>query len=132
MIPDCIKTTLKIQPAVIFFSIVSALSKYASRMLPENQGSIQETMMAVANNWKLLAVIATMFISLFAYAIIWQMIIKDAQIAVIYANKSSEILWAQAAAVIFFQEHLGWCNIVGILVIFCGIMLTNLGTVKHA
>lgn len=66
-----------------------------------------------------------MFAILGVYAVIWQILIKNARIAVIYANKSSYLLWTQLAAVLFFGEYLSWSNIVGICIIFAGIMLSN-------
>lgn len=66
-----------------------------------------------------------MFVVLFVYAIIWQKCIKNVPITVMYANKSSYIFWTQLAAVVIFSEHLKWCNIVGIIIIFLGIMVVN-------
>ena len=120
-----LKTTLKIQPAVILFSGVSIAAKFASRMLPEGQLNIQQKIMAILSNWRLLGLLALMFLMLGIYAVVWQILIKNAQIAVIYANKSSYLLWAQLAAVLFFGEHITWCNLIGIFIIFSGILLAN-------
>lgn len=120
-----LQTTLRIQPAVILFSGVSIVAKFASRMLPAEQLGKQEKIMAVLSNWQLLGLLALMFLMLGVYAIIWQILIKNAQIAVIYANKSSYLLWAQLAAVLFFGEHITWCNLIGIVIIIFGILLAN-------
>ena len=132
MLPHVLKTTLKIQPAVILFSSVSIIAKLASRMLPQGQLTLSEKLLAVLTNWKLLGLVALMFLILGIYAVIWQILIKDAQIAVIYANKSSYLLWAQLAAVFFFGEHITWCNLLGIIIIFSGILLANGSRNEHA
>ena len=124
-IQTVLKSTLKIQPAVILFSSVSIVTKFASRMLPAGQLDMQQKIMAVLSNWRLLGLIALMFLMLGIYAVVWQILIKNAQIAVIYANKSSYLLWAQLAAVLFFGEHITWCNLIGIVIIFLGILLAN-------
>ena len=88
-----------------------------------------EKMQAVLTDWRLLGLVALMFLILGIYAVIWQMLIKNAQIAVVYANKASYLLWAQLAAVFFFGEHITWTNLLGIVIIFSGILLANGG--KH-
>ena len=124
-IQTVLKTTLKIQPAVILFSGVSIVAKFASGMLPAGQLDMRQKIMAVLSNWRLLGLLALMFLMLGIYAVVWQILIKNAQIAVIYANKSSYLLWAQLAAVLFFGEHITWCNLLGIVIIFSGILLAN-------
>lgn len=130
-IPSSVKLTLKIQPAVILFSTVSILAKLASGLLPKGELSITEKMVAVVTDWRILGLVSLMFMILAAYAVVWQILIKNAQIAVIYANKSSYLLWAQLSAVLFFGEHISWTNIIGIIVIFSGIMLANCGGARH-
>ncbi len=125
MLRKILITTLKIQPAVILFSCVSIIAKFAAGMLPANQLSMQEKVMAILTNWRLIVLVILMFLTLGIYAIIWQILIKNAQIAVIYANKSSYLLWAQLAAVLFFGEQITWCNLIGIVIIFSGILIAN-------
>ena len=131
MIQESIKTTLKIQPAVILFSSVSILAKLASGRLLKGELTLWEKLQAVMSDWRLLGLVALMFLVLGTYAVIWQMLIKNAQIAVIYANKSSCLLWAQLAAVLFFGEHITWCNLAGIIIIFAGILLANGSRNEH-
>ena len=116
-----LKTTLKLQPVVICFSLVSILSKLASQQLPEGGENILEGLA----NYQLLLLIFFMFAILTVYAVVWQIIIKNAKIAIVYANKSSYLFWTQIAAITVFEEHLSWCNIFGIILIFCGILLGN-------
>ena len=132
MSSNALKTTLKIQPAVILFSSVSILAKLASGMLPKGEMTHEEKLMAIMGDWRILGLVALMFLVLGIYAVIWQMLIKNAQIAVIYANKASYLLWAQLAAVLFFGEHITWCNLAGIIIIFSGILLANGSRHEHA
>ena len=118
-------TTLKLQPIVLLFSLVSVCCKYASRQLPPRDGGISDFGLKCLMNWKLLLLIALIFAMLAAYAFIWQIIIKDARIAVVYANKSSYLFWTQLAAVFLFGESFSWCNLLGIGMIFSGVLLTN-------
>lgn len=120
-------TTLRVQPAVILFSTVSILTKLASGYLQEHQEKGGELIGAILSDWRIIGLLALMFLVLGTYAVIWQILIKNAQIAVIYANKSSSLLWKQLAAVLFFGECISWKNILGLIVIFAGIFLANAG-----
>ena len=132
MISSSIKTTLKVQPVVIFFSCVSIIAKVVSGMLPKRDLSLADKIQAVLADWRLLGLVALMFLILGIYAVIWQMLIKNAPIAVIYANKASYLLWAQLAAVFFFGEYITWTNVLGIIIIFSGILLANGGRHESA
>ena len=126
-IPYCIRLTLRIQPAVLLFCSVSILAKVASGFLPKRELGVGlcPYILGMIYEWRLLVVICLMLCALALYAFIWQRLIKNARIAIIYANKSSGILWSQLAAVVIFGERLGWGDILGICVIFTGIMLAN-------
>ena len=126
--PEYIMTTLRIQPAVLLFCSVSVLAKVASGFLPKRASGtgMAQYMKAILMDWRLVLIVALMFCVLALYAFIWQRLIKGARIAVIYANKSSGVLWSQAAAVCFFRERLSLGNILGICIIFAGILLANM------
>ena len=117
--------TLKLQPAVILFSCVSICSKLASRQLPLRAASVSEYMLLCLKNWELLLLLALMIFLLGIYALIWQIIIKKAKIAVVYANKSSYLLWTQLAAFVIFGENISFYNIAGIAIILTGVILGN-------
>ena len=125
MIAQALKITLKLQPAVVLFSCVSVCSKLASRQLPSEAASVSDYMLLCLKNWKLLLLLALMIFLLGIYALIWQMIIKKAKIAVVYANKSSYLFWTQLAAFVIFGENISFYNIVGIAIIFTGVILGN-------
>lgn len=124
-IKESIKTTIRLQPIVLLYSLVSVGSKLASKQIPSWNGNVLLFVADCFLNWKLIAILFAMFMILFAYAIIWQKCIKNVPITVMYANKSSYIFWTQLAAVVVFSEQLNWCNLIGILVIFIGIMVVN-------
>ena len=59
------------------------------------------------------------------YAIFWQQIIKRFDLSVAYANRALAIFWSMLWALIIFREGISIENIIGVIVIFCGIMLVN-------
>lgn len=124
-VPDILKTTLKLQPIILLYSAVSICSKIASGMLPAWQGKISIFCLDCLSNFRLLATVSAMFILLAGYAVMWQIAIKHARIAVIYANKSSYLFWTQLAAVCFFKESINLSNLIGIVLIFTGIIIGN-------
>ena len=124
-IKESIWTTLKLQPIVLLYSLVSVGSKLASRQLPGWSGNLLTFLLDCLLNWKLILIFGMMFVVLFAYAIIWQKCIKNVPITIMYANKSAYIFWTQLAAILIFSEKLNWCNVIGIVTIFIGIMVVN-------
>jgi len=124
-IKESLKKTIKLQPIVLLCTLVSIGSKLASKQIPGWSGNIFDFIIDCLTNWKLMLILFSMFVILFVYAIIWQKCIKNVPITVMYANKSSYIFWTQLAAVAVFSEHLSLCNIIGIIIIFIGIMVVN-------
>jgi len=124
-IKNALFTTLRLQPIVILYSLVSVCSKLASRELPSGSGSLMEFVMACLTNVKLIGIYGFMILDLMIYAVIWQKCIKNVNITVMYANKSSYIFWTQLAAILLFAEKLSVSNVIGILVIFIGILVVN-------
>ncbi len=130
---DCLKTTLKIQPAVLLYCSVSILTKVAAGFLPRHEASESNIgyLLKIAMEWRFLGILVLIFFCLALYAFIWQRLIKNAPIAVVYANKSSSILWGQFAAVVLFGESLRGGNLLGLLVILAGIMLVNSSMIQQ-
>ena len=124
---ECIQTTLRIQPAVLLYCAVSVLTKYAAALLPSREEGMALFGYAfkVLLEWRFVGVVSLMIFSLGLYAFIWQRLIKGTKIAVVYANKSSSILWGQLAAVVLFREHVAWEGLLGLFIIFTGIILVN-------
>lgn len=59
------------------------------------------------------------------YALAWQMVIKKFELSVAYANKSVYIIWSQLWALLIFKESLTVTNIIGMLVVFLGVMVVS-------
>ena len=59
------------------------------------------------------------------YAVFWQQIIKRFALSVAYANRAFAIFWSMLWALIIFGERVTLKNIIGVVVIFAGIMLVN-------
>ncbi len=120
-----IRDTLFLQPVVIFYSLTAIGTKTASKMLPTQYRGVQDFFwQCLTNIWLLLTVFGIMF-CLVLYAVIWQQIIRKRNIAVVYANKSSNIFWTQLAAVFIFGECISISNIIGIIIIFTGVIIGN-------
>ncbi|MCI8333556.1 MAG: hypothetical protein HFH25_03105 [Lachnospiraceae bacterium] len=122
---NALRTTLKLQPVVVLYSLVSVSSKLASRAMPSGSGSAVDFIKDCLLNTKLLAIYAFMLAILMIYAVIWQKLIKNVNITIMYANKSSYIFWTQLAAIVLFHERLSFFNIAGIVVIFIGVLVVN-------
>lgn len=59
------------------------------------------------------------------YAIIWQQIIKRVDISIAYANKATNIFWSMMLASLFFKEQISIKNIIGVIIIFIGVLVVN-------
>ena len=59
------------------------------------------------------------------YAIVWQQIIKRFPLSVAYVNRATAIFWSTLWAFLIFGERITWKNILGVVIIFAGIMVVN-------
>ena len=59
------------------------------------------------------------------YALLWQQVIKKFELSVAYANKSVYLIWGQLWAVAIFREHLSFMNIVGLMLVFAGVVVVS-------
>lgn len=60
---------------------------------------------------------------MFAYALIWQQILKHTPLTMAYANKPVSLLWGMIWGSLFFNEKIDLNMILGSLIIFAGIYL---------
>lgn len=60
---------------------------------------------------------------MFAYAIIWQQVLKRIPLAVAYANKPVTLIWGIIWGSLIFKERITWNMILGAGIIFLGIYL---------
>ena len=124
---SAIGTTLRLQPIVVLYALASVLSKTASGYLPAYAGDVFAWIAGCVTSLPFVACVAGMFACLGVYAIVWQIVIKDAKIGLVYANKSSELFWMLLAAAFIFGERVTALNAVGVLMIFAGVVITNTG-----
>ena len=59
------------------------------------------------------------------YAICWQQMMKRFDLSIAYANKAFGIFWSLVWAVLFFNERVTIKNVLGVCVVFIGIMVIN-------
>lgn len=63
------------------------------------------------------------FLILGVYAIFWQQVIKNFNASVAYSNKSVTTIWTLLFANLFFHEGITIHNVIGALIIVCGVIL---------
>ena len=69
--------------------------------------------------------LALMILNCGIYAIAWQKVIKRFDLSTAYANKSVSIIWSQLWAVLIFHENLSVRNVIGMLIVFIGVMVVQ-------
>lgn len=100
-----------LQFAVILFSLSAVMGKMAS----ENS--------FLSKNFIIFYALEIVLLGL--YAIIWQQVIKKVDISLAYINKATSIFWSMIFAFLFFEELVTIKNILGVIIIFVGIMVVN-------
>ena len=59
------------------------------------------------------------------YAIIWQQLIKKLDLSIAYTNKATAIFWSMVLSYLIFKERITVNNIIGVIIIFIGILMVN-------
>ena len=106
---------LLIQSMVFLYSLVSMLSKIASGYLGEDG----------IFSFPFLALFFSMVVGMGIYAILWQQVLKKAELTEAYVHKSMTLFWSLLWAVVLFQETIHWNNIAGIVIVVAGIVLVT-------
>ena len=101
---------------VLLFSFTSVFAKMAANAY--NAGGIMDL--------KFLILCAVMILNCMVYAVFWQIVIKDIDLHVAYANRSVYLIWSQIWAVFFFAENLTVKNIVGLAVVLTGVIIVTM------
>lgn len=122
---SALSQTIKLQPLIILYSLVSIGSKLISMLLPKEKSISVQFVIECLTNVRLIGLLFAMVAILAIYAFFWQKCIKNADISVMYANKSIYIFWTQLAAVLIFHETITFMNLLGVIIIFTGIMVVN-------
>lgn len=110
-----IKNYIFLHLCVLLFSFTSVFSKMASAQLTD--GGFR--------NPKLYVFAFLMLADCFLYAICWQKIIKKFDLNIGYANRSVYLFWSQIWAVVIFGESLTMKNIIGLLIVFAGVVVVS-------
>lgn len=108
-----LKKYLLLHLTVLFFSFTGVFSKLASGCFSRN--GLYDPMLYVY--------LFLMLLDCFLYALIWQKIIKHFDLNVAYANKNAYLIWSQLWAVLIFHETLSVQNIIGLLLVFFGVLV---------
>ena len=106
---------LQLHLNILLFSLTSVFSKLAS--IQYNRHGLKGSLLYVF----LFLMIANCGI----YAIAWQQVIKKFSLSTAYANKSVYLLWSQIWAVVIFHENLTVTNIIGICIVFIGVLVVQ-------
>ena len=101
---------------VLLFSFTSVFAKMAANAY--NAGGITDL--------KFLILCAVMILNCMVYAIFWQIVIKDIDLHIAYANRSVYLIWSQIWAVWFFAEHLTLKNIIGLAIVLTGVIIVTM------
>ncbi len=120
--PQGIRAALVIQMAVVIFTLSSVCSKFAGMNSGETVlfGITVHGLNPAGFRWLVLEVVCLGF-----YAIFWQQIIKRYDLSVAYANRAFAIFWTFLWSVVIFHEAVRPASVIGILLVFFGILLVN-------
>ena len=100
-----------IQVAVVIYSFAGVAGKLAS-----------------ANaflSWPFILLYGLEMVCLGVYAILWQQIIKRFELSIAYVNRARSIAWSLIWSATIFKERITVQNIIGILIVVCGVALVN-------
>lgn len=109
------KKYIQLHLNVLLFSLTGVFSKAAS--IQYNEGGLHSPLLYLF--------LFLMVLNCGIYALAWQMVIKKFELSTAYANKSVYLIWSQLWAVIIFKESLSINNIIGMLVVFLGVMVVS-------
>lgn len=74
-------------------------------------------------SWEFFLYYGLVLFIMFAYALIWQQVLKHVPLTLAYANKPVSLIWGMVWGAIFFGEKIRLSMIAGALIIFAGIYL---------
>lgn len=108
-----LKKYIPLHLTVMQFSLTSVFSKAASGYY--NSGGLKSPLLYVF--------LFLMLLNCAIYAVIWQKVIKHFELNVAYANRTVYLVWSQFWAVLIFKENLSLHNILGMLIVFIGVLV---------
>lgn len=120
--PKGVLSVLAIQMAVIVFTMASVCSKMAGSH-PGSMELFGFTIHGLTKEgfmWLFAELVCLAF-----YALLWQQIIKRYDLSIAYANRAFAIFWTCLWSVLIFHEQLKVSSVIGILLVFFGILTVN-------
>ena len=108
-----IKKYILLHLTVMLFSFASVYSKAASGFY--NREGLTSPMLYLF--------LFLMLLNCALYAVIWQKVIKKFELNVAYANRTVYLIWSQIWAVVIFHENLSVNNIIGMIIVFIGVLV---------
>ena len=111
-----IKSYIQLHLNILLFSLTSIFAKLAALQYDKNG----------LHSKLLYLFIFLMFLNCAIYAIAWQKVIKKFSLSTAYANRSVYIIWSQLWAVLIFHENLSLQNVIGMLVVFVGVLVVQI------
>ena len=111
MLKDFLKTAGLLHIVLLFYSLTSVVSKFASK----------EDFLSV----KFIGLYGLMILMLAVYAFLWQKVLKSVHLTTAFANKAVVIIWGFIWGLVFFHEAITWNMIAGAAVIICGIIFVS-------
>ncbi len=110
-----IKDYILLHLNIMLFSFTSVFSKLASTQFAEKG----------LRSFSLYVFLLLMLLNCFIYALAWQKVIRKFELNVAYANRTVYLIWSQVWAVVIFHENLTIRNILGLLIVFVGVMIVS-------
>jgi len=109
------KNLLYLHASILVFSFTGVFQKLASTQY--NAGGLTNPLVYVF--------IFLTFLNCAIYAFAWQKVIKGFELNFAYAHKTVYLIWAQIWAVVLFHEHLSVQNLIGLAMVFAGVLVVQ-------
>lgn len=113
-----VKDYLLLHLSIFIFSFTGVFAKAAANMY--NDGGFA--------NPRLYLFVILMFTVCAVYAIVWQIVIKNFDLHIGYANRSVYLIWGQLWAVAIYGEQLSIKNVIGLAIVMIGVIIVALNT----
>ena len=108
-----IKKYIALHLSIMVFSFTGVFSKMASSALNENG----------LHSLRFYIFLGLMLLNCGIYAIAWQRVIKQLDLSIAFAHRSVYLIWSQIWAVVIFHENLSVNNIIGMIIVFIGVLV---------
>lgn len=113
-----IRNYLLLHLSILIFSFTGVFAKAAANMY--NDGGFA--------NPRLYLFVFLMLLVCVVYAFVWQIVIKQFDLHIGYANRSVYLIWGQLWAVLIYGEQLNLKNIMGLVIVMVGVIIVTLNT----